>query len=106
MLRQSIVRLFCVPFAFEMFISCVPLPGGRSLAKKAVTGTSGEDMLLASDGDSRRVTAKTFQRARIGDEHLCAWQSSRESGDAPFGDPKRAGSQGPLVRPEFPPSSR
>lgn len=84
-------------------ISCVPLPGGRSIGNQEVAGKSGEDTLIARSGDSCRVAAEVFERVRIGDVHVCTWQSSRGTGDAVAGDPTRAGIRRPVERPKVSP---
>jgi hypothetical protein len=71
-----------------------------------VTGKSGEDTLVSSDGGTCRVTAKAFERVRIGDEHVCVWESTKGSDRKSFGDPQRGGLQGPVVRPKIPPAER
>jgi hypothetical protein len=60
--------------AAAVLAACVPLPGNRSLARRAVAGKQGENVLVAHDGSWCRVTAAAFARAQIGDDHTCAWQ--------------------------------
>jgi len=97
-LGLSLVTLLCS--------SCLPLPGGRSITQQEVAGKTGEDTLVARSGDTCRVTAEVYERIRIGDAHVCLWQSSRGTGDAVVGDPTRAGIQRPVGRPRVPPTAR
>lgn len=101
--QQIRVTLLGVPLLAGMLASCLPLPGGRSIAQQEVAGKSGEDILVARSGDSCRVAADVFERIRVGDMHMCTWQSSRGSGETVLGDPKRGGIQRPVERPRVPP---
>lgn len=100
---RRLVRCLSASLTCILFLGCLPLPGGRSLSQQVVTGKTGEDTLVSRDGDSCVVPAKTFERIRIGDTHLCAWRTAQGSGGGTLGDPQRGGLQGPVVRPKTPP---
>lgn len=99
------IRLLSVALMAGMCTACIPLPGGRAVAQQEVAGKTGEDTLVARSGDTCRVSADVFERIRIGDAHTCLWQSTRGTGEAVPGDPKRGGIQGPVTRPRIPPPS-
>jgi hypothetical protein len=75
-LRSPIVALLAAVVAS----ACVPLPGNRALARRAVTGKQGENVLVSTDGSWCRVTAAAFARVQVGDDHTCAWQEVADDG--------------------------
>jgi hypothetical protein len=53
---------------------CLPLPGGRELSRRQVWAKEGETTLVDRDGARCQVAADRFERTRIGDRAVCAWQ--------------------------------
>ena len=62
--------------------ACLPLPGGHTLQRREVVNKGGENRLVSRDGAFCRVTADTYERVQIGDQHTCAWREhDREGGE-------------------------
>ncbi len=96
--------LLSIALSAGTFTSCIPLPGGQSIAQQEVAGKTGEDTLVARSGDTCRVSADVFERIRVGDAHVCTWKSVRGTGEAVSGDPRRGGIPGSVGRPKIPPT--
>jgi len=62
--------------------ACVPLPGGRELSRREVWGKEGETTLVDRDGARCQVTADRFERTRLGDRAVCAWQDRSVASEA------------------------
>ncbi len=58
--------------------ACIPLPGGHSLSRRQVTGKQGAHTLIADDGATCAVTAPTFEKVQVGDDHTCAWKEAED----------------------------
>lgn len=79
--RQSMLRFRSMLLLFALAAAaCIPLPRGHALSRRTVWSKQGEDTLVAQDGSWCRVTATTFARVRVGDDHTCVWKEVGASG--------------------------
>lgn len=73
-------------FVVLLAAACVPLPGGRSLARRTIAAKEGDATLVADDGSRCTVPADAFARVGVGEEYACVWKETDVG--APRGTPR------------------